>query len=57
MKLHEARKYDGWRAYFVVITVIIGHHAVAECIGHENWYCEMRNLRSDAMGAEWAETV
>lgn len=49
MKLHEAR--NGWRAYFVVITVIISHHAVAECIGHENWYCKMCNLRSGAMGA------
>lgn len=38
MALQDAREYDGdvLRAYFVVITVIIGHHAVVECVGREN---------------------
>lgn len=37
-RLQEAREYDSdvLRAYFVVITVIIGHHAAAKCIGYEN---------------------
>lgn len=36
MKLQEARKYGRVTRNFVVITVIIGHHTVAECIGYEN---------------------
>lgn len=33
-RLQEAREYEG--AYFVVMTIIIGHHGAAECTGYEN---------------------
>lgn len=39
MRLREAREYttgDVLRTYLLVITVIIDHHAAAECIEYEN---------------------